>query len=335
MKTIVLLSCCKQKLNETAPAEKLYQSTGFKKSLAYAKSLRPDGIFILSAKHHVVKLDDMIEPYDVCLRDKNASEKTEWAKTVVSQLEGLADLKNDKFVILCGSDYCDGILPHITNYELPLKGLSMGYRLQWLDQHTVSEDNLCLELHKFFNDQKRYYFPFNPTELPENGIYVLFEKGETYKGMDRIVRVGTHIGQNNLRSRLEQHFMNENKDRSIFRKNIGRAILNRNEDTFLEQWNLDLTTKKNKEKYSSVIDFNKQKEIEKLVTEYMLENFSFCVIPVDVKEERLKYESFLISTISGCKACRPSDSWLGQHSPVEKIKKSGMWLVNGLSKDLD
>lgn len=335
MKTIVLLSCCKQKLNETALAEKLYQSTGFKKSLAYAKSLRPDGIFILSAKHHVVKLDDMIEPYDVCLRDKNASEKTEWAKTVVSQLEGLADLKNDKFVILCGSDYCDGILPHITNYELPLKGLSMGYRLQWLDQHTVSEDNLCLELHKFFNDQKRYYFPFNLTELPENGIYVLFEKGETYKGMDRIVRVGTHTGQNNLRSRLEQHFMNENKDRSIFRKNIGRAILNKNEDTFLEQWNLDLTTKKNKEKYSSVIDFNKQKEIEKLVTEYMRENFSFCVIPVDVKEERLKYESFLISTISGCKACRPSDSWLGQHSPVEKIKKSGMWLVNGLSKDLD
>lgn len=179
MKTIVLLSCCKQKLNETAPAEKLYQSTGFKKSLAYAKSLRPDGIFILSAKHHVVKLDDMIEPYDVCLRDKNASEKTEWAKTVVSQLEGLADLKNDKFVILCGSDYCDGLLSYITNYELPLKGLSQGYRLQWLDQHTGEENNLCLELHKFFNEQKRYCFPFDPTELPENGIYVLFEKGET------------------------------------------------------------------------------------------------------------------------------------------------------------
>lgn len=129
--------------------------------------------------------------------------------------------------------------------------------------------------------------------------------------------------------------MNENKDRSIFRKNIGRALLNRDNDPFLEQWNLDLTTKANKEKYSSEIDFEKQKEIEKKVTEYMQKNFSFCVIPVDIKEERLNYEEYVISTVSGCKECRPSTNWLGQYSPVEKIRKSGMWLVNGLNKNLE
>ena len=41
--------------------------------------------------------------------------------------------------------------------------------------------------------------------------------------------------------------MTENKDRSIFRKNIGRAILNKNQDPFLGQWELDLTTRKAKD----------------------------------------------------------------------------------------
>lgn len=335
MKTIVLLSCCKQKLTKKAPAAQLYQSAGFKKSLAYAKSIKPDAIYILSAKHHLVGLGDELEPYDECLKDKTNLEKNFWAVEVYQQLSKVADLQNDKFIILCGIDYYESLLPFIKNYELPLKGLSLGFRLRWFDQHTIKENNLCIELHKFFNEQKRYTFPFDSKELPENGIYVLFEKGETFNGMDRIVRVGTHTGQNNLRSRLEQHFMNENKDRSIFRKNIGRALLNRDNDPFLEQWNLDLTTKANKEKYSSEIDFEKQKEIEKKVTEYMQKNFSFCVIPVDIKEERLNYEEYVISTVSGCKECRPSASWLGQYSPVEKIRKSGMWLVNGLNKNLE
>lgn len=64
MKTIVLISCCKEKLRPAAPAEKLYQSPKFKKSLEYAKSLNPDAIYILSAKHHVVELTKQLEWYD-------------------------------------------------------------------------------------------------------------------------------------------------------------------------------------------------------------------------------------------------------------------------------
>lgn len=88
--------------------------------------------------------------------------------------------------------------------------------------------NLALELHQIFNKQKRYYFPFDDfiNEIPKNGIYIIFEKGERYKNLDRIVRVGTHTGNNQLRSRLKQHFIKENKNRSIFRKNIGRCFLN-------------------------------------------------------------------------------------------------------------
>jgi hypothetical protein len=88
---------------------------------------------------------------------------------------------------------------------------------------------LTFRLHKLFNDQRRFYFPFNQQkkEIPQNGIYIIFENGEKFGDLDRIVRVGTHTGDGQLRSRLNQHFVKENKNRSIFRKNIGRCMLNK------------------------------------------------------------------------------------------------------------
>ena len=162
--------------------------------------------------------------------------------------------------------------------------------------------------------------------------YILFEKGETAHSTNRIVRVGTHNGVNQLRSRLFQHFFNENKDRSIFKKNIGRALLNKNKDPFLDKWELDLTTKISKDKYFNSIDFAKQKEIEKQVTKYMQENFSFVVFQIDNKDERLQLEAKIISTVSLCEGCKPSSNWLGLSSPKEKIRESGLWLVNELWK---
>lgn len=331
MKIFILISCCKTKLPYSAPAEQLYQSAGFKKSLAYAKSLNPDGIFILSALHHLVSLDSVLEPYNVCLNDFTSDKKRDWSKFVIKQLSEVADIQNDKFIILAGKNYYSELLPFLPNYSLPLEGLGLGKRLAWLDEHTITENSPCLRIHKFFNSLPRYDYTFNKKDIPENGLYVFFEKGEKYCGMDRIVRVGTHTGESQLYSRLQQHLLNENKDRSIFRKNIGRAILNKENNSFLEKWNLDLTTKANKEKYSKDIDFDFQKKIEKRVSQYMHENLSFAVISIDSKEERLNYESYLIHTISADTSLKPSVSWLGNYSPVKKIRESGLWLVNELT----
>ena len=84
---------------------------------------------------------------------------------------------------------------------------------------------ISLELHKLLNNLTRYSYPFeeNLISIPSNGIYIKFEKGEKIEGLDRIVRIGTHTGNNQLHSRLFQHFENENQRRSIFRKNIGRC----------------------------------------------------------------------------------------------------------------
>ena len=95
-------------------------------------------------------------------------------------------------------------------------------------------ESLAVRLHQLFNQQKRFSFPFQEKkdEIPSNGIYIIFEKGETFHGMDRIIRVGTHTGENQLFSRLNQHFLKENKNRSIFRKNIGRSLLHKENNSW-------------------------------------------------------------------------------------------------------
>jgi hypothetical protein len=186
----------------------------------------------------------------------------------------------------------------------------------------------CTKIHKITNSLRRHRFPFDESRIPLNGIYVLFQKGEKAHEQDRIVRIGTHTGDHQLRPRLKQHFLSENKDRSIFRKNIGRAFLKKQNDPFLQFWELDLTTRKAKDDYSQQIDFDYQQKIESQVSECIRDNFSFGVFEVASKEERLEIESKLISTVSWCDECKPSSDWLGNSSPKEKIVQSGLWLVN-------
>lgn len=192
--------------------------------------------------------------------------------------------------------------------------------------------DICEELHFAFFKLKRFYFPFEVSQIPLNGIYILFERGERAHGGDRIVRIGTHTGKNQLCSRLKQHFEMENKDRSIFRKNIGRALLNQNKDPFLKQWNWDLTTRKNKEIYGSLVDLGKLKRIEREVSRYIQNSFSFVVFAVQQKEKRLSFESKIISTVSQCAECYPSISWLGLSLPNLKIRNSSLWQVNEIYK---
>ena len=139
MKTIVLISCCKEKLhsNVPVPAEQLYQSAKFKKALEYAKLLNLDAIYILSAKHHVIELSQPLEWYDEKLQDKSQEELKDWAKECLQTLNGKHDLKNDKFIILAGFYYYHRLLgtERIQNYELPLDGLTHGPALHWLNEH--------------------------------------------------------------------------------------------------------------------------------------------------------------------------------------------------------
>lgn len=142
MKRIVLISCVSKKGNKKAKAEDLYKGPLFTNSLAYGKKLKPDKIFILSALHHLVYLNQEIEPYDVTLsyvspdkrKDKpnlkvlSAEEARLWGQKVLKQLSEVADLKNDEFTILAGQSYIKPIKSGLTNINEPLKGVVQGKR---------------------------------------------------------------------------------------------------------------------------------------------------------------------------------------------------------------
>jgi len=202
--------------------------------------------------------------------------------------------------------------------------------------------NHCEELHQLCKNLTRYRYTLNNATLlkkniakktfPKNGIYILFEDGEEAHGTDRIVRIGSHTGQNNLKKRLLEHFYTEKKDRSIFRKNIGRALLQKKHDDYLAIWNIDFTTKKNKEEHGHKIDRKKENEIEKQVSDYIREHISFVVIQVDEKEQRLELEASIISTVSLCEECKASTDWLGISSPKESIRTGKLWQEQGVVK---
>lgn len=190
--------------------------------------------------------------------------------------------------------------------------------------------NYCDELHQLCANLPRYKYPFKDAAFPQNGIYIVFEDGETAHGTDRIVRVGTHTGHNNLKARLSEHFYTERKDRSVFRKNIGRAFLHKTGDPYLKIWNIDRTVRKNRERYRDKIDIEKEQKIEQQVSKYIRERISFAVLPVDDKGKRLELESKIIGAVSLCEACTASKHWLGLSSPKEKIRNSGLWQEQGL-----
>lgn len=195
------------------------------------------------------------------------------------------------------------------------------------------ESTIYQEIHKLFNSLQRFKFPFDVNVLPQNGIYIMFEATEKYGDFDRIVRIGTHTGQNNFRNRLTEHYFNENKNRSIFRKNIGRALLNKDKNSYLKAWDIDFTDSQNKEALGHLRDQEYERTIEARVSEYIRQNITFTVIEVEDKEQRLALESKLIASLAGNAGQPPSDSWLGRFSPEQKIVESGLWQKQHLDSD--
>lgn len=192
--------------------------------------------------------------------------------------------------------------------------------------------SVCEFLHREVAKLPRFRHGFNLKDIPANGIYFLFENGEEAHNGERIVRIGTHTGQNNLPKRLKEHLYTPNKDRSVFRKHIGRSLLTRLNDPFLAAWEIDLTTRKAREQFAHKVDKLKLEEVEREVSDYMNSNFSFAVLRVDGKDDRLAAESGLLSAIAACAGCRPSQKWLGLHHPKSVIRESGLWNVLGLDK---
>jgi len=325
LKNVVLISCTSKKKSYRCMAKELYYASElFRASYSWAKRKGCE-VYILSAKYGLLEETDIIEPYNETLLDKTPKEIAEWRNTVMATLKEKFDVANTKFVILAGKKYCEPITPYLVHYELPLNGMRIGERISYLNCYTDENNDLCYSLHRQFNDMKRYDYSMID-EIPfANGIYIMFEKGEAYKGFDRIVRVGTHTSDNRLKRRLKDHYLKENKDGSIFRKNIGKAILNKNNHPYLQVWSLD--TNKTADKY----DEEFQEKIEKQVSAYLKDNITFTCFQVDTKEDRLRLEEGIIALLNSTPNFEASTNWLGRFSPIDDISQSGLWLREGLN----
>lgn len=135
VKTIILVSCCGEKLQHPAPAKELYQSNLFRLARRYAESQasRSQDVswVILSALLGVVHPDQVVEPYEQRMWTKRARWNS-WATGVQKGLLNLAGDEPARFVSLCGSKYEVDVTGHIM--ERPLAGMGIGQRLQWLKQ---------------------------------------------------------------------------------------------------------------------------------------------------------------------------------------------------------
>lgn len=145
MKKIILISCSSKKQNVKTTARNLYSSTLFKLSLEYAEVLNPDKIYILSAEHHLVSLDTILEPYDTTLskvssaqllkkpnlKVLNKIDKINWGIKVLDQLSEVANFDTDEIMVLAGNDYYEPLSSKIDRKSMLLKG-RIGERLQFL-----------------------------------------------------------------------------------------------------------------------------------------------------------------------------------------------------------
>ncbi len=130
---IVLISCVKGKNESRSLAKDLYKGPLFKNSLCVAKSLQTDEskIFILSAKHHLLGLNTMIDPYEMTLKTFSNKEKSDWGKKVIQELKKVSNIDTDEFIILAGKEYFNPI-SEIENKVDYLGALNYGKRTAYL-----------------------------------------------------------------------------------------------------------------------------------------------------------------------------------------------------------
>ena len=183
-------------------------------------------------------------------------------------------------------------------------------------------------------------------EWPERGVYFFFADDEHRGDYFRLTRVGTHAvstgsGQS-LWDRLRTHrganrgtYEDGGNHRgSVFRKRVGEALIERHDchDEF-PHWG-DGSSAGRERRLAEL-------EMERRVSEYIRE-LPFLWVELDdepgPESDRAYIERNTIALVSNYG--KPSidtrhEDWLGQESPSEEIRRSGLWNVNHVEEEYD
>ncbi len=247
------------------------------------------------------------------------------------KINTIIDFDHDYLYCFTSRELWKKIHTQVKNAYFNPRELDSKKQKEYLTQ-SFSDDNSNQkkDLLDLINQAKVFKYQDSLESTPKNGIYLLFEKGENVNHINRVVRVGTHTGIDLLSARLKQHYEIENKDRSIFRTNLGRALLFDKNDPYLETWGRNNTTRKIRALNLPYRILDKEILLEKEITSIIQRTFSFSLIEVVDKEYRLYLETALIASFAYAKI-KPSQNWLGLKSPVKKIRESGLWQVQGIN----
>lgn len=110
-----------------------------------------------------------------------------------------------------------------------------------------------------------------------------------------------------------------NKHGSVFRLHVGTALLDRDHaprEQFIEWFG----------------NHSSMPEVERLVTEYMVQRFFIRCLEVRNRPLREAWERRLIYTLAQCLGCVPSEQWLGRWAIYPEIRGVGLWNVEHTMK---
>jgi len=118
---IGLISCAKKKKAFSCQAQELYsESSFFNYVLDYCQK-HYDKIYILSAKHGLIELNQKIKPYDLTLKTMKKDGRKKWAEKVINQLKKKIN-REDVIYFHAGKYYREYLIPLLNNQiKIPLK----------------------------------------------------------------------------------------------------------------------------------------------------------------------------------------------------------------------
>lgn len=353
MASIGLIACTKSKSTNRSPAALLYQSPLFRKSLLYSLS-HTDRTYILSAKHGVLRLDDVIDPYEVSMKHLNSVQRAEWADKVALSLTELIK-STDKVYLLAGLDYSRPLLSTLRKIGCkvisPLSGKSLGHRISWLRSEN-REPDLFLQFSKFYASMRDLYVgqkggrilgeATGKMEWPTRGVYFLLEPNENlglskFRPLERrITRVGTHAvsrgSKATLWNRLSTHrgviAGSGNHRSSIFRLHVGASLIRKERDDWnLPSWGVGQVSDTTTQEMEDILE----RRVSGILGQMR-------VLWLDVPDDPSPYSdrSYLernaIGVLSrvGILTRAQSPNWLGNWSKHIQISLSGLWNLDHL-----
>ncbi|MBM7117611.1 DUF6884 domain-containing protein [Archangium primigenium] len=137
LRRIALVGCGKAKASQATKARQLYTGPLFRASLAAAEAEFGGDVWILSAKHGLVDLDEVLEPYEATLDGASPKCSSNWGLDVIRNLRDDEHNTPAHLTVYAGQAYAQALRHHLPEgwvLDEPLAGLGQGERLGWLKQ---------------------------------------------------------------------------------------------------------------------------------------------------------------------------------------------------------